>query len=95
MQKAVISKKEYEGKFKEFDKAYLDGVTPLDNGGEYLPSVKDLNNAKTSLANDIKVSNLCNEETEKYQGLNANYVLYPPRNQNKAIVIYFKRLTAK
>lgn len=66
MQKAVISRKEYEGKFKEFDIAYLDGASPLDN-----------------------------EQTEKYQCLNANYVLYPPRNQNKAIVIYFKRLVGK
>ena len=62
MQKAVISRKEYEGKFKEFDKAYLDGATP---------------------------------ENETVNGTNANYKLYPPRNQNKAIVIYFQRLTAK
>lgn len=62
MQKAVISRKEYEGKFKEFDKAYLDGATP---------------------------------ENEIVNGANANYKLYPPRNQNKAIVIYFQRLTAK
>lgn len=62
MQKAVISRKEYEGKFKEFDKAYLDGITP---------------------------------ENEAINGANANYKLYPPRNQNKVIVIYFKRLTAK
>ena len=58
MQKAVISRKDYEGKFKEFDKAYLDGITPND---------------------------------EIVNGVNANYELYPPRNQNKAIVIYFKR----
>lgn len=62
MQKAVIDKKEYEGKFKEFDKAYLDGVIP---------------------------------DKETVNGSNANYELYPPRNQNKAIVIYFQRLTAK
>lgn len=62
MQKAVISKKDYEGKFKEFDKAYLDGITP---------------------------------DNETVNGENANYKLYPPRNQNKVIVIYFKRLTAK
>lgn len=62
MQKAVISRKDYEGKFKEFDKAYLDGITP---------------------------------DNETVNGGNANYKLYPPRNQNKVIVIYFKRLTAK
>lgn len=62
MQKAVISRKDYEGKFKEFDKAYLDGITP---------------------------------DNETVNGENANYKLYPPRNQNKVIVIYFKRLTAK
>lgn len=95
MQKAVISRKEYEGKFKEFDIAYLDGASPLDDGGEIILNVKDLNNAKISLVNNLKVSNLSNEQTERYQCLNANYVLYPPRNQNKAIVIYFKRLTAK
>ena len=33
MQKAVISKK-YLNEFKEFDVAYLDGNTPLKNGGE-------------------------------------------------------------
>lgn len=62
MQKAVINKKDYEGKFKEFDKAYLDDVTP---------------------------------DKETVNGSNANYELYPPRNQNKVIVIYFKRLIAE
>ena len=62
MQKAVISKKDYKNKFKEFDKAYIDGTTP---------------------------------DNETLNGSNANYELYPPRNQNKVIVIYFKRLIAK
>lgn len=62
MQKAIISRKKYEGIFKEFDKAYLDGINP---------------------------------KKETVNGANANYKLYPPRNQNKVIVIYFKRLTAK
>ena len=62
IQKAVISRVDYEGVFKENDLAYLDGVTP------------------TGEANN---------------GDNANYRLYPPRNQNKAIVIYFERITGK
>lgn len=64
MQKAVIEYNKYFGKFKEFDVAYLDGITP-------------------------------DEEDENTYGYNANYRLYPPRNQNKCIVIYFERLTAK
>lgn len=62
MQKAVIDRKKYEGIFKEFDKAYLDGANP--------------------------------KEEEKH-GDNANYILYPPRNGNRVIIIYFKRLTAR
>lgn len=62
MQKAIIEYDKYFNKFKEFDVAYLDGVTP---------------------------------EGEEVNGSNANYKLYPPRNQNKCITIYFKRLTGK
>ena len=32
---------------------------------------------------------------EKVNGQNANYRLYPPRNQNKVIVIYFEKITDK
>lgn len=32
---------------------------------------------------------------EENNGDNANYRLYPPRNQNKVILLYFTRLTAK
>lgn len=32
---------------------------------------------------------------EKNNGQNANYKLYPPRNQNKVIIIYFERLSGK
>lgn len=32
---------------------------------------------------------------EKVNGENANYRLYPPRNQNKVIQIYFERLAGK
>lgn len=60
IQKAVINYNKYFGKFKEFDVAYLDGITP---------------------------------EGETVNGEKANYSLYPPRNQNKRIIIYFKRLT--
>lgn len=62
MQKGIIELKEYLGKFKEYDVAYLDGASP---------------------------------DGEKENGSKANYRLYPPRNQNKAIIIYFERLTAK
>ena len=62
VQRAVIEYKKYFGKFKEFDVAYLDGVTP---------------------------------DEEEVNGENANYRLYPPRNQNKVIVLYFERLIAK
>ena len=62
VQRAVIEYKKYFGEFKEFDVAYLDGVTP---------------------------------DGEEVNGENANYRLYPPRNQNKVILLYFERLTAK
>ena len=62
VQRAVIEYKKYFGKFKEFDVAYLDGVTP---------------------------------DGEEVNGKNANYRLYPPRNQNKVILLYFERLIAK
>ena len=62
IQRAVIEYKKYFGEFKEFDLAYLDGVTP---------------------------------DGETVNGENANYRLYPPRNQNKVIILYFERRTAK
>lgn len=62
MQKALIEYDKYFGKFKEFDVAYLDGVTP---------------------------------EGEKVNGSKANYRLYPPRNQNRCITLYFERLIKK
>ena len=34
-------------------------------------------------------------EGEEVNGENANYRLYPPRNQNKAIQIYFQRLVGR
>lgn len=61
MQKAIIPIK-YKDVFKEFDVAYLDGVTP---------------------------------DGEESFGEKANYKLYPPRNQNSVIQIYFERLTGK
>lgn len=33
-------------------------------------------------------------DEERY-GDNANYLMLPPRNQNKAIIIYFERITGK
>ena len=32
---------------------------------------------------------------ESVNGQNANYRLYPPRNQNKVIVIYFEKIIDK
>lgn len=61
IQKAVIPMK-YKDYFKEFDVAYLDGVTP---------------------------------DGEKKCGEKANYELYPPRNQNSIIHIYFEKLAGK
>ena len=61
MQKAIIPIK-YKDVFKEFDIAYLDGITP---------------------------------DGEVKYGDKANYKLYPPRNQNSIIQIYFERLTGK
>jgi len=34
-------------------------------------------------------------DNEQENGMNANYRLYPPRNQNKVIIIYFERLSGK
>ncbi len=61
IQKAVIPI-HFNGKFKENDLAYLDGVLP---------------------------------KKENKNGDNANYRLYPPRIQNKVIIIYFERLSGK
>lgn len=35
------------------------------------------------------------EETENNYGKNANYRLYPPRNQNKCITIYFEKISSE
>ena len=95
VQRAVIKLKEYFDKFKEFDVAYLDGVSPLDNGGEYVIDVSELDKANIKLINQLKVKNLATGKLEYYTCDNANYRLYPPRNQNKVILLYFERLTAK
>lgn len=95
MQKAVIELKKYLGEFKEFDVAYLDGITPFSNGGEFVLSVNDFLNASVKDINEINVGNLSDGEEENYTCQNANYRLYPPRNQNKCIVIYFERLVGK
>lgn len=95
MQKAVISRKEYEGKFKEFDKAYIDDKTPFDEEKYLSIEAGDINAMKTKQVNNLNVSKLSNMMIQDYRAINANYVLYPPRNQNKAIIIYFKKLTAK
>lgn len=95
MQKAVIELKKYFGEFKEFDIAYLDGVNPLENGGEFIVNVNDLNIASVKCLNELEVSNLAKGEINCYSCPNANYKLYPPRNQNKCIVLFFERLAGK
>ena len=47
------------------------------------------------MINNLKVENLTTGEIKYYTCDNANYRLYPPRNQNKVILLYFERLTAK
>ena len=95
VQRAVIEYKKYFGEFKEFDVAYLDGVSPLDNGGEFVVNVKDINAERVKIIDNLKVENLTTGELKCYTCENANYRLYPPRNQNKVILLYFERLTAK
>lgn len=44
---------------------------------------------------DVAYLDGANPENELINGENANYRLYPPRNQNKVIQIYFTRLVNK
>lgn len=44
---------------------------------------------------DIAYLDGASPENEDINGQNANYRLYPPRNQNKCIILYFERLTGK
>lgn len=44
---------------------------------------------------DIAYLDGANPDGEKINGANANYRMYPPRNQNKCITIYFERITGK
>ena len=44
---------------------------------------------------DVAYFDGANPDGEEVNGENANYRLYPPRNQNKVILLYFERLTAK
>lgn len=45
--------------------------------------------------NDLAYLDDVTPKGEKSNGFNANYRLYPPRNQNKVIIIYFERLSGK
>lgn len=95
MQKAVIEYKRYFGKFKEFDIAYLDGATPVQDGGEFVVNANDLDNGQVRIVDELIVNNLTNGQVTCYTGENANYRLYPPRNQNKCIILYFERLVSR
>ncbi len=55
-------------------------------------SIKFLNKFKE---NDLAYLDGITPEGEITFGDKANYRLYPPRNQNKVIVIYFERITGK
>lgn len=44
---------------------------------------------------DVAYLDGANPKGEVINGENANYRLYPPRNQNKCIAIYFERLAGK
>lgn len=45
--------------------------------------------------NDLAYLDGANPTNEVVNGNNANYRLYPPRNGNKVIIIYFERITGK
>lgn len=95
IQKAVIELDKYLGEFKEFDIAYLDGASPLENGGEFIVNIAELHKATVKQINQLKLKNLITGKIDYYTCENANYRLYPPRNQNKYIVLYFERLDGK
>lgn len=44
---------------------------------------------------DVAYLDVVSPEGESVNGEKANYRLYPPRNQDKCIVLYFERLTGK
>lgn len=44
---------------------------------------------------DVAYLDGASPEGEETYGDNANYKVYPPRNQNKVILLYFERLTGK
>lgn len=45
--------------------------------------------------NDLAYLDGASPKGEEVNGMNANYRLRPPRNQNKVILIYFERLSGK
>lgn len=94
MQKIVIEQRKYLNQFKEFDVAYLDGATPADDDG-YKMSVEDIANLIVEKVDGVLVRKLTGDLPDKYYCESANYRLYPPRNQNKCITIYFERITGK
>ena len=94
IQRAVIEYKKYFGKFKEFDIAYLDGNIPDEKDGTTV-KVSELEDNGISILDEVKEKYVNTEELTYYVCENANYRLYPPRNQNKVILLYFERLTAK
>ena len=94
MQRAVIEYKKYFGEFKEFDMAYLDGNIPDEEEGTTV-NVSELEDKGISILDEVKEKYANAEKLTYYVCENANYRLYPPRNQNKVILLYLERLTAK
>lgn len=95
MQKAVIELNKYWGKFKEFDVAYLDGVNPSKNDGKIIIDINELADIDNQYIKELEAVSTETNKFYAYTCPKANYRLYPPRNQNKVIQIYFKRLTNK
>ena len=95
MQRAVIEKNIYFGKFKEFDVAYLDEVEPSDEEGEIIIDSDELKENVIEHLDELEIIEDTKERIKCYSCPNANYRLFPPRNQNKCITLYFERITDK
>lgn len=95
MQKAVIDLKKYLNEFEEFDVAYLDGASPMQEGGDFVLNVSEVNMSRVKDINALRIENLAEDELKCYACKNANYRLYPPRNQNKAIILYFEKIAGR
>lgn len=62
---------------------------------KYLYSFKDFDVAYLDGATPEDEDEFKDDSIEVYHCINANYRLFPPRNQNKCITIYFEKITGK